>query len=99
PLRNRLWIQTFSHKGLRLMGPVLLAGAFGANLALLHSSFYRAAFIAQILFYLAALGGFLLRDAHRRIRPLIVPYTVCLLNWATAVAFFHFLTQQQGAVW
>lgn len=99
PLRNRLWFQTLSHKGLRLTGPVLLAGAFGANLGLLHSPFYHLPLIAQVLFYLAALGGFLLRDARKRIRPLIVPYTVCLLNWATAVAFFRFVTQPQGAIW
>jgi len=99
PLHNRLWVQTLSHKVLRLIGPFLLAGAFGANLALLHSPFYRVTLTAQIAFYLAALGGFLLKDAHRRIRALIVPYTVCLLNWATAVALFRFLTQQKGSIW
>lgn len=99
PLRNRLWFQTLSHKGLRLVGPFLLAGAFGANLGLLRFPFYRLTLIAQIIFYVAALGGFLLRDARRRVRALIVPYTVCLLNLATAVAFFRFLMQQQGAIW
>ena len=99
PLRNRLWFQTLSHKVLRLVSPFLLAGAFGANLALLHSSFYRAAFILQAVFYLAALGGFLLRDAPRKFRALIVPYTVCLLNCATAVALFHVLRYRQSAIW
>lgn len=99
PLRNRLWVQTLSHKGLRLVGPFLLAGTFGANLTLLHSDFYRMTFVAQLFFYLAAIGGFLLRDARRRVRALVVPYMVCLLNWATAVALFRFLTQQQGAIW
>lgn len=99
PLRNRIWIQTISHKVLRLTGPFLLAGVFLANLALLDSAFYRVSLIAQVVFYLAALGGFLLRDARRTIRALIVPYTVCLLNLATAVALFQFLTQQQGAIW
>lgn len=99
PLRNRLWVQTLSHKGLRLMGPFLFAGAFGANLALLDSSFYRVMLLAQVLFYFAALGGLFLKDARKRVRALIVPYTVCLLNWATVVAFFHFLTQHQGAIW
>lgn len=99
PLQNRLWFQTFSHKVLRLVSPFLLAGAFGANLSLLHSSFYRATFILQVVFYLAALGGFLLRDAPRKFRALIVPYTVCLLNCATAVALFHFVRNQQSAIW
>ncbi|HET9481400.1 MAG TPA: hypothetical protein VFP98_06555, partial [Candidatus Polarisedimenticolia bacterium] len=99
PRRNRLWLQTLSHKGLRLLGPFLLAGAFASNLGMLHSMLYRVTLSAQIFFYLAALGGFLLRDARRRIRTLIVPYPVCLLNWATAVALYRFLTQEQGAIW
>jgi len=99
PLRNRLWFQTLSHKVLRLVGPILLAGALGANLALLHSPFYRVTLVAQATFYAAALGGFLLRDARWKVRALIVPYMVCLLNWATAVAFVHFLTRHQGAMW
>lgn len=99
PLRNRLWLQTLSHKGLRLVGPLLLAGALAANLALLHSTFYQVMLLAQLAFYAAALGGFILKDAHRRVRGLMVPYTVCLLNWATVVALVRFLTQQQGAIW
>jgi biofilm PGA synthesis N-glycosyltransferase PgaC len=99
PLHNRLWFQTLSHKALRLVGPVLLAGAFGANLALLDFHVYRLSLVAQVFFYIAALGGFLLRDARRTIRALIVPYTFCLLNVATTVAFFHFLTNQKDAIW
>jgi len=99
PRRNRLWLQTLSHKGLRLAGPFLMAGAFAANLALLHAPLYVAAMLAQVLFYLAALLGFALRDARRRIRALMIPYTVCLLNGATAVALFRFLTRHQGAIW
>jgi len=99
PWRNRLWLQTLSHKGLRLAGPFLMAGAFASNLALLHAPLYMAAMLAQVLFYLAALEGFLLRDARRRIRAFMIPYTVCLLNGATAVALFRFLTRHQGAIW
>jgi len=99
PRRNRLWFQTLSHKGLRLLGPFLLAAAFLSNLLLLSSPFYLATFMAQVGFYAAALCGYLLRDARRKARPLIVPYTVCLLNWATAVAFLNFLTRRQGAIW
>lgn len=99
PLRNRLWVQTLSHKALRLTGPFLFAGAFGANLALLDQPVYRVTLFAQVLFYLAAFGGYLLRDAKRKTRALIVPYTVCLLNCATAVALFRFLTQKPSAIW
>jgi cellulose synthase/poly-beta-1,6-N-acetylglucosamine synthase-like glycosyltransferase len=99
PVRNRIWFQTLSHKALRLMGPVLFTGAFFTNIALLGSPFYRVTFTAQMLFYLAALGGFLVRGARRKVRPLIVPYMVCLLTWATAVACYRFVTQPQMATW
>jgi cellulose synthase/poly-beta-1,6-N-acetylglucosamine synthase-like glycosyltransferase len=99
PNRNRIWFQTLSHKGLRLLGPGLFIGAFWANLELLGTPLYRLTFAAQTLFYLAALEGFLLRDARRRIRLLMVPYTVCLLNWATAVAFYRFVTGRQQVSW
>lgn len=99
PSRNRLWFQTLSHKGLRLLGPALLASALLANLLIGGSPLYRATLAAQGLFYLAALGGWAMRDARRRIPPLTVPYTVCLMNWATVVALLRFATGRQRAAW
>lgn len=95
PFRNRLWFQTVSHKALRLITPLLLLGVFGANLLLFGRSPYHLAFGAQGLFYgaalMAALGG--------RHRMLAVPYVLCLLNWATVVAFCRFATGRQGVTW
>ena len=48
---NRLWLQTLSHKLLRIAAPFFLLGAFGANVVLAaDSTFYRAVLAAQVLF-------------------------------------------------
>lgn len=99
PLQNRLWFQTVSHKGLRLLGPVLHVAAFGATLALAREPFYREMLLAQIVFYLTALCGHALRNARRKIPFLSVPYTICLLNWATIVGFSRFVAGRQLATW
>ena len=99
PVRNRLWFQTLSHKGLRLLGPLLLAAAFVTNLALVEAPLYRGALAAQIGFYAAALGGYALHHAWRTPFALSAPYVFCLLNWATLLAFLRFVRGRQRVTW
>src|SRR6185312_3097660 len=89
PFHNRLWVQTVSHKLFRLLSPVLLAGAFLANLALAGQPTYQPLFVLQALFYGAALLGHLTRHAARKLFFLNIPYAFCLLNWATVMALVH----------
>ena len=79
--------------------PLFLVTALGANLFMLDDAFYRWALSTQLSFYAAALCGFVLRDAKRKVPLLTVPYTVCLLNWATVLAFRRFVTGRQPATW
>ena len=99
PSRNRLWLQTVSHKGLRLLGPLLLAALLVSSAALAARPFFVAALLAQILFYAAGLAGTGLRDAGRRLSFLAFPAIVCLLTWATVVAFARFLSGRQRVTW
>jgi cellulose synthase/poly-beta-1,6-N-acetylglucosamine synthase-like glycosyltransferase len=99
PRQNRLWLQTLSHKGLRLIGPLLLGAIAVANLALIGRPPYRLALGAQIIFYAAALLGYASHDARTRVRLLGVPYVFCLMNWATVVAFVRFAAQRQRVTW
>jgi cellulose synthase/poly-beta-1,6-N-acetylglucosamine synthase-like glycosyltransferase len=99
PHRNRIWLATVSHKGLRLLGPVLHAAVFAAGAALAGAPLYRAALVAQALFYALALGGHATRNARRRSALLSVPYVVCLLNWATVVGFMRFAAGRQSTTW
>lgn len=99
PFRNRLWWQTVSHKGCRLLGPFCLGLAFGANLFLLNELFYRWALAIQLLFYAAAIGGGLAQGVANKNRVLYIPYAFCLLNWAAVVGFFRFVKGRQRVTW
>lgn len=99
PFRNRLWIQTISHKGARLLSPLCLCATFGANLYILDEPAYRYLFVAQILFYAAAGAGYAARHARRRLFFLSIPYTFCLLNVATVVALVSLLIGRQRVTW
>jgi hypothetical protein len=97
PRLNPLWFETVSHKALRLALPILLAALLVSNLALLDWWPYRVTMAAQAAFYAAAIAG----CGHRGGRALILklPYTMCLLSWATVVGFFRFVTDHQHVTW
>jgi poly-beta-1,6-N-acetyl-D-glucosamine synthase len=99
PVSNRLWLQTLSHKGCRLLGPMCLAAAAAANLFLLAEPLYRSTFAAQALFYAAAAGGCLLRQRARRHWLLHVPYTFCLLNAAVVAGLWRLVSGRQRVTW
>lgn len=99
PRANRIWLQTISHKGCRLLGPLALAAAFVATLSLVHRPLYAGLLAAQLLFYAAAAGGFGRRHASGGPFMLNVPYAFCLLNWAAVVAFGRFISGRQQVTW
>jgi cellulose synthase/poly-beta-1,6-N-acetylglucosamine synthase-like glycosyltransferase len=103
PRRNRLWLQTVSHKLLRLLGPFALATAFVGNAWLLGSPFYRATFAAQLLLYGAALVQHVrpIARARRSAVTLLLGAThaFCVLQAATVVAFFRFAAGNQPVTW
>ena len=99
PIENRLWLQTVSHKGLRLLLPLLHVGALLANLPVAARAPYHLFLLAQVLFYGAALGGCVARNAGWRLPLFSVPYVVCVLNVATVVGFVRLVRGRQGATW
>jgi cellulose synthase/poly-beta-1,6-N-acetylglucosamine synthase-like glycosyltransferase len=100
PLQNRLWIQTVSHKLLRLASPLLLATLFAATVLLApESPFFLGTLVAQVLFYMAALRGRAGRGARRRLALCAVAYAVCLLNWATVVGLVRYVGGRQRVTW
>ena len=99
PLRNRLWFQTVSHKGLRLLGPVLLLLMLVASVRLAPGSPFAVLLFGQAFFYAAATAGWLLRDLPQAPRLLGFPYTFCLFNAAAAVAIARFLLRRQTVTW
>ncbi|HET9359774.1 MAG TPA: glycosyltransferase family 2 protein [Vicinamibacterales bacterium] len=99
PLKNPLWFETISHKGLRLTLPVLHATALVANLALTDGVVYLGLLAGQVGFYAAALAGHVFRHARRRPMFLTVPYAMCLMIWATLAGFTRFLAHRQLVTW
>jgi len=99
PGMNRLWFQTFSHKGCRLLGPPCLATVFCASLLLSSLPAYRFLLGAQLAFYTAAATGRILRNTRIRAAPLNVAYVFCLFNWATVVALFKVIRAAGQATW
>ena len=98
PLRNGVWFETLSHKGLRLLTPVLHATLLAANVGLLTIPAYRWMFAAQAAFYASAAAAHL--AGPRRSLPVArVPYAMCLMVWATVVGFVYFVTRQQQVTW
>jgi len=64
PLRNRIWFETLSHKGLRLTAPLLHAAVLVCSLGLVDAPRYRLMLLGQCAFYGAAIAGW----AHDRLR-------------------------------
>ncbi len=58
PWRNPIFVQFVSHKVFRLLAPYCMAALLVSNL-FLRSGFYRAALIAQVIWYALAYSGWL----------------------------------------
>ena len=99
PLANRLWLQTISHKALRLMIPALQAVLLASNIWLAQTGPYGLILAAHLAFYAAALLGCARRCAGRRPIFVSVPHTICLLCWATIIGFVRMVTDSQPVTW
>jgi hypothetical protein len=70
-----------------------------SNLALLRQPFYLSAFALQMALYLLAGLGWLLAARGRRVRWLLAPFYIGLLNAAALVGGWRFLFGKQSVVW
>jgi len=96
PLRPLPLFFFLSHKAARLVVPFAISAASIANLFLLKSPVYFAAFCAQLAFYLLAAFG-----AMVRLRPktLMLPFYFCMVNAAAFFGVYHALTRHRSLVW
>jgi cellulose synthase/poly-beta-1,6-N-acetylglucosamine synthase-like glycosyltransferase len=97
-----LSLQYFSHRVLRwTLAPLALPIIFFANvhLAANHGVAYRAMLALQILFYVTALAGFILRNAAVKIKGLFVPFYFVVMNAAVFAGFFRYILGKQKVTW
>jgi hypothetical protein len=99
PRLNPLWFETVSHKALRLTMPLLLGTLLVSNLMLLDWWPYQVTLAGQAAFYAAALAGCIHHEASGAGVFLKLPYTMCLLSWATVIGFVRFVTDHQQVTW
>ena len=91
--------QLFSHKVLRWMIPFLLPFLLISNLFLVGTPFYTLTFVAQILFYIGAMGGYLLDKMGKKAKLLALPLYYCVVNAASVAAFFRTIFGKRAIVW
>ncbi|MEN9684508.1 MAG: hypothetical protein RLZZ28_294 [Bacteroidota bacterium] len=97
-----LFFQYISHRVLRwTVTPVLLIGIFFMNisLALNGSFFYQLILVAQLIFYVAAMMGYILENRRIRFKPFFVPYYFCVMNYAALAGLKRFLSGKQQGAW
>jgi cellulose synthase/poly-beta-1,6-N-acetylglucosamine synthase-like glycosyltransferase len=96
PLRPMPIFFFLCHKGLRLLVPFALIAAFVLNLFLLNRLAYQLFFWVQVIFYLLAACGSMVR-----LRPkfLMLPYYFSMINAATFLGAYHALTGLKRMRW
>jgi cellulose synthase/poly-beta-1,6-N-acetylglucosamine synthase-like glycosyltransferase len=101
PFRHGMYaFQMISHKVMRYLVPFLLIIAFDANGLLIQSGeFFQHLFLAQVLFYGAALGGWISESLTIKLGKLAIPYYFVLANAASLVAFLKFIGGQSHVTW
>ncbi|WP_419801008.1 glycosyltransferase family 2 protein [Mucilaginibacter sp.] len=98
-----LSFQYISHRVLRwTVVPFLMIAALILNIdiaAQTHLLVYQLFLSAQILFYGAALLGWILEKRQIKIKALFIPYYFGVMNYAVIAGIFRYLFGRQSAAW
>lgn len=97
-----LSFEYISHRVLRwTLAPAFLPVLLFVNgvLAIEKGGFYLVTMLLQVLFYAAALLGYLLEQRQLKVKILFVPYYFCVMNYAQYAGFFRFMRKKQSVVW
>lgn len=101
PLRRGFFaVELVSHKVLRYAVPLFLLLIFASNAVLAAGSlFFGLSFLAQLGFYLLALGGLAVEKTGAKIGVFAIPHYFVLANLASALGFYKFLRGERYAAW
>ncbi len=103
PFASVLNFQYVSHRVLRwTVTPFFLILAFILNFFIARdpeATFYQILFVAQIMFYLMALLGWILEKRELRVKVLFIPYYFCVMNYAVLAGIIRYFKKNQSAAW
>ncbi len=95
--------QLLSHRVLRwTITPIAMMALIPLNVALVMmkaGTVYTVVWILQLLFYLAALGGYMLEQHGRKNKLLYVPYYFLFMNINVFRGMHYLRTHQGGGAW
>jgi hypothetical protein len=96
-----LSFQYVSHRVLRwTLAPLFLPILLILNILLAQNSlFYQVILVAQVLFYLAALAGYLFEQRKMKVKIFFVPYYFCMMNYSMYAGFLRFMRGRQSVLW
>lgn len=97
-----LTFQYVSHRVLRwTLAPLALPIVFVLNIWLMqnYGGLYSWVMLAQIVFYTAAILGWLLEKKHIKVKALFIPFYFCMMNYAMFKGFFRFMKGNQSVIW
>lgn len=98
-----LSFQYISHRVLRwTVVPFLMIAALILNISIVSQTgllIYKLFLSAQILFYTAALLGWILEKQQIKIKALFIPYYFGVMNYAVIAGIFRYLFGVQSAAW
>ena len=92
--------QLISHKILRYCAFIMLFALYISNIFIIKiSSFYLFFFILQSVLYAFALIGYILEKRDTNFKLFYIPFYFCILNIASAHAFWKFIHNEKQIVW
>jgi cellulose synthase/poly-beta-1,6-N-acetylglucosamine synthase-like glycosyltransferase len=96
-----LSFQYISHRVLRwTITPLALLFVLLINIVLaFHSPFFFVLLLLQLLFYVAALTGWVLENKKIKVKILFVPYYFFIMNYAVFAGFFRYIKKKQSVNW
>lgn len=98
-----LSFQYISHRVLRwTVVPFLMIAALLLNIFIVAQTqlfIYQLLLSAQILFYSAAVLGWMLEKQQIKIKALFIPYYLGVMNYAVIAGIFRYLFGEQSAAW
>jgi hypothetical protein len=88
-----------SHRFLRYTTPLWVIAVFVSNLFLLEGILFYV-FLLQVIFFLAALLGFIMEKSNLRVHAIfLMPFYFCMVNWAAFLAVMRNLFNRTEVLW